>query len=168
MRASLARGAVINLVAALTADGDRDIRNVGGSGVFVLSAKRFHPCPGECRPRNQFRVQIPYLRARRNRRFELIVDEPHSPVPGSSRLSTCSLEITNHFGENRGPHVEFARRPLRNERDPSRGMMFLETTGYRVGWAKGCVDPRMRVEAVIDCKTVFSKLCGYLQTNSFK
>ena len=32
------RGLVINLVVALTADGDHDIRNVGGSGVFVLSA----------------------------------------------------------------------------------------------------------------------------------
>lgn len=40
--------------------------------------KRFHPCPWRrvSSRRNQFCAQIPYLRARRNRRFELIVDEP--------------------------------------------------------------------------------------------
>ena len=74
-----ATGVVINLVVALTADGDHDIRNVGGSGVFVLSPLRqqppIPPVAEKCRPRNQFHTQIPYLRTRRNRRFELIVDE---------------------------------------------------------------------------------------------
>lgn len=45
-RTSPTTGVVINLVVALTADGGHDIRNVGGSGVFVLSANnRFHPWP---------------------------------------------------------------------------------------------------------------------------
>jgi len=69
----------INSPVALTVDAGHDIRNVGGSNVFVLSTatSAIPAVAGESVvPRNQFRAQIPYLRARRNRRFELIVDEP--------------------------------------------------------------------------------------------
>lgn len=61
--------------------------------------------PEECRPRNQFHARIPYLRARRNRRFELIVDEPLArPFYPVSRVS--SHEITNYFGKGRTVDVE--------------------------------------------------------------
>lgn len=73
----------INSPLALTVDAGHDIRNVGGSNVFVLStatsvceAIPSVPVEESVARRNQFRAQIPYLRARRNRRFELIVDEP--------------------------------------------------------------------------------------------
>lgn len=69
----------INSAVARSVDAGHDIRNVGGSDVFVLSTatSAIPPVPVEesVARRNQFRAQIPYLRARRNRRFELIVDE---------------------------------------------------------------------------------------------
>lgn len=77
-----ARGAesvAINWPLALTVDAGHDIRNVARIQCFrALDSGRFHPCRVDesVARRNQFRAQIPYLRARRNRRFELIVDEP--------------------------------------------------------------------------------------------
>lgn len=95
-----ARGAesvVINWPLALTVDAGHDIRNVARIQCFrALDSGRFHPCRVDesVARRNQFRAQIPYLRARRNRRFELIVDEPSRALflpPSPSRAFLFSL-----------------------------------------------------------------------------
>lgn len=94
VRVSSARGAesvAINWPLALTVDAGHDIRNVARIQCFraLDGSGRFHPCRVDesVAWRNQFRAQIPYLRARRNRRFELIVDEPSRalflPLPSS-------------------------------------------------------------------------------------
>lgn len=75
-----AESVAINSPLALTVDAGHDIRNVARIQCFraLDGNRRFHPCRVDesVARRNQFRAQIPYLRARRNRRFELIVDEP--------------------------------------------------------------------------------------------
>lgn len=75
-----AESVAINSPLALTVDAGHDIRNVARIQCFraLDGNRRFHSCRVDesVAWRNQFRAQIPYLRARRNRRFELIVDEP--------------------------------------------------------------------------------------------
>lgn len=98
-----ARGAesvAINWPLALTVDAGHDIRNVARIQCFraLDGSGRFHPCRVDesVARRNQFRAQIPYLRARRNRRFELIVDEPSRALFLPPPPSRASLFFLSH------------------------------------------------------------------------
>lgn len=69
----------------------------------ALRQQPIPPVAEKCRPRNQFHTQIPYLRTRRNRRFELIVDEPFSwPPPIPFFLSFLSLIRVSYLLPSKG------------------------------------------------------------------